>query len=66
MYYENPNLQLPDGKVNVKQTCQRIDYGYEVEHDLQQRASGRVDCLFTIRSSVKNITVLADTVQDAR
>ena len=66
VYYEGPNSQTCDGKVNVKHSCQRIDYGFEVEQDIQQRASGRVNCLFRIRSSVKNITVLADNEQDAR
>lgn len=66
VYYETPNSQICDGKVNVRQTCQRIDYGFEVEHDIQQKASGRVNCLFSIRSSVKNVTLLGDTEQDAR
>lgn len=66
VYYEKPGSQICDGKINVRQNCQRIDYGFEVEHDIQQKASGRVNCLFSVRSSVKNITVLADTEQDAR
>jgi hypothetical protein len=66
VYSESPSSQTCDGRVNVKQTCQRIDYGFEVEHEIQQRASGRVNCLFRIRSSVKNITMLADNEQDAR
>ena len=66
VYYESPSSQVCDGKVNVRQNCQRIDYGFEVEQDIQQKASGHVNCLFRIRSSVKNITVLADTEQDAR
>ena len=66
VYYEGPTSQTCDGKVNVRNSCQRIDYAFEVEQDIQQRASGRVNCLFRIRSSVKNITVLADNEQDAR
>ena len=66
VYYENAGSQICVGKVNVRQNCQRIDYGYEVERDSQQKAAGRVNCLFHVRSSVKSITVLADTEQDAR
>ena len=66
VYYETPGSQVCDGRVNIRQSCQRIDYAYEVERDIQQKASGRVNCLFCVRSSVKNITMLADNEQDAR
>ena len=66
VYYDKPGSEHCNGTLNIKKNCQRIDYGNEVEYDLQQKSPGRVQCMFYIRSSVKNFCLRAENEQDAR
>ncbi|WP_411027355.1 hypothetical protein, partial [Salmonella sp. s54925] len=67
LYCEQAGEEYSTGhQVNVKYGCHRIDYGYEVEVDAQNKAADRAACLFSINTTQKTIFLLADTEQDAR
>ena len=65
VYYERAGAEQYDGRVSVRNGCQRIDYGYEVEKDAQQKSAGRVGCLFSIKTTQKSLFLLAESELDA-
>ena len=46
-------------------SCQKIDYGSNVEKYVQQKCSDRVGCLFSIKTTQETIFLLAESELDA-
>ncbi|XP_046849804.1 arf-GAP with dual PH domain-containing protein 2-like [Xenia sp. Carnegie-2017] len=65
VYYDKPGSEHCKVAFNVK-SRKRIDYGNEIKKNLQHKSPDRVQCMFYIRSSVKNFCLRAENEEEAR
>ena len=65
VYYDKPDSEHCNFAFDVKNR-QRLYYGNEIKKNLQHKSPGRVQCMFYIRSFVKNFCLRAENEEEAR